>query len=311
VPVTFTDLRSRFLLALPAALLLIALSGCQAIPPSRSFQMTVWAEQDKAPAVDTDIPTFYDGAPQPAGRAILIKSDLNKRISAGDYAWSRIDAVLFDEPYNDFNSLPNGCWPAAATASVNARIQLLGERAAEVKSVAPSTRFWVNLAKPQMDWATSSKCSDQSAAPIYVNRPYIDIISVDIYYKSFADGLQRYYRWLETHRSKPEQQLALIPGTFYREGVDDPATPASYLRGYFDYASKANRRCDLPLGERATTGSFDGCRVWIVLGWLAHTHSEGGISYIGVRSPTAAPITNAWRTQLDMPLRPGLATPIP
>jgi hypothetical protein len=307
VRITPSDLSLQLVLALLSALLFIAPSG-QACTKSRSFQMALWAESDAAPGIDTDIPVFYDGAAQPVGRSILIRFDLNKPFSAGEYDWSRIVAVLFDEPYNDFNNV--ACWSASTVAAVEARAQVLAGRAAELKSISPLTRFWVNLAEPQLAWVTTRQCVDdldEDVAPVNVNKPYIDVISVDVYRKSFSSGLKRYYGWLAAHRAKPDQQLALIPGTFYRQGKDKPTTQASHLRGYFDYANNANRKCNLPLGTRGLTASFDGCPVWIVLGWLAHNHTEGGIEHVGERDKRSAPIAKIWQSQRALPLRPDLA----
>jgi hypothetical protein len=300
-----SNLCSRLAFALLTALVFAAPGG-QAYARSRAFQMAMWAESDAAPGDDSDIPVFYDTTAQPAGRSILIRFDRDKPLSAGEYEWSRIAAVLFDEPYNDFSGLR--CWSAAAVAAVNARSEVLAQRATELKSLAPTTRFWVNLAKPQLDWMTTPQCADPDAAPVNVNKPYIDVISVDVYGKRFKPHLKRYYDWLDSHRARPDQQLALIPGTFYRLGKDKPTTQAAYLRGYFDYANRANRRCDLPNGSRGVTGNFDGCRVWIVLGWLGPNYVEAGYTYVGARDARAAPIANAWRTELALPLRTDLRT---
>lgn len=297
---------SGLFLVLLTALPLIAASG-QAYAQTRSFQMSLWAESDEAPGVDTDIPAFYDGQAQPAGRSILIRFDMNKQFSVTEYAWWRIDAVLFDEPYNDFNGLQGPCWSQTAVANVNARVQLLAQRAAELKAVAPLTRFWVNLAKPQLDWVMGRTCSLQELAPVDVNQPYIDVISVDIYRAWFNPDVKRYYDWLETHRAKPDQQLALIPGTHYEVGEDIPALQALILQEYFDFANEANQNCDLPLGSRGVTGSFDGCRVWIVLGWLAQNYTVNGTTYKGVRDPSSWQIADVWQSQLALPVRPDLA----
>ena len=86
----------RLVLALLlAALFLIAPSG-PTYAKTRSFQMAMWAATDSAPGADTDIPVFYEGAPQPAGPGILIRSNVNKPISADEYVWSRVAAVLAD-----------------------------------------------------------------------------------------------------------------------------------------------------------------------------------------------------------------------
>ncbi|WP_153067050.1 hypothetical protein [Steroidobacter cummioxidans] len=297
---------SRLGLGLLTVLLFVAPND-PASAQTRAFQMTLWAGSDSAPGPDSDIPTFYDGNPQPAGRSILINFNWHVPVSTRNYEWSRIVAVLIDEPYNDFNGLWGPCWSASDVAAVNARAQVLADTAAAIKSVAPMTRFWVNLAKPQLDWMTGSQCSVAAYAPVNVNRAYIDVISVDVYKTSFVPTLKGYYDWLDTHRAKPDQQMALIPGTFYRVGKDSEIGQASLLQGYFDYANSANQSCDLPWGSRGLTGSFDGCRVWIVMGWLAENHTEGGVLYRGLRDPNSQYLAAYWRTQLALPLRPDLA----
>jgi hypothetical protein len=291
------------MLALLTALLFIAPSG-EAYAQSRSFQMALWADTDSAPGVDTDIPMIYDpfGVGQPAGRSILIRFDRNRPFYAGDYDWSRIAAVLFDEPYNEFR---DPCWRDAEL--VKDRIQLLAQRAAELKAVAPKTRFWVNLAPRELDLMMGGACTGIGLDPVYFNWPYIDVISVDHYNKRFNPDVKKYYDWLMLWRAKPDQQVALIPGTFYRQGKDNPATAASYLQGYFDYANNANQNCNLPFGSRGLTGSFDGCPVWIVMGWLSHNHWQDGVEYVGERDPRSKPIADVWQAQVALPLRPDLA----
>lgn len=303
--VTISDLASRLSLAVLTALLFMTSSG-QAYAQLRVFQMSMWTSTDDGPGPDTDIPTFYEVPNnQPDGPGIMLRAgwDYNKPISANDYNWSQVVAFLIDEPYNDFNNV--GCWRPEIQAAVEERAQILATRAAELKAVAPLTRFWVNLAQPQLDWVTTGQCVREGAQPVNVNRPYIDVISVDIYYKRFSRDVKKYYDWLVTRRAKPDQQVALIPGTFYRLGVkDDQKNQAGYLQEYFDYANASNENgCNLPLGERGATGHFDGCPVWIVMGWLAQNHPEGDLVYIGERDPTSWQIANAWQTQVAIPLR--------
>lgn len=304
--VTSSDLSSRLALALLTALLFIAPSG-QTHAQTRAFQMALWVAREYPPGVDTDIPSFYDGEDQPDGFSILIgfKWDL-PLFAHRPYDWARILAVEVDEPYNEFNRVR--CWSTSTVAAVNARAQDLADRAAELKSISPLTRFWVNLARPQTDWSTLDPCRDDgSSPPPDVNRPYIDVISVDIYYTPFNTAIKAIYDQWVMFPAKPDQQVALIPGTFYREGKDHPATQASYLQGYFDYANNANQNCNRPLGSRGQTGSFDGCPVWIVMGWLSHNATEDGVEYIGERDPRSAPIADVWQAQLAVPPRSDLA----
>lgn len=304
MPVAPNDLSSRLMLGLLAALIFIVAPSGQTYAQTRALQATLYAEGDNAPGVDTDIPMFHDGWPQPNGPSILIRFDTTKPFQLGQYEWSRIVAVYFDEPYRDFVGVQ--CWDVRTVKAVEGLAQRLAERAAELKSVAPLTRFWVNLTHHQLDWVMTRQCVydfDEDVVPVNVNRPYIDVISVDIYHTWFDQGVKRYYDWLDTHRAKPDQQMALVPGTFYRQGKDNPSIQASYLYGYFDYANNANQNCNLPLGSRGVTGYFDGCRIWMVMGWLAFNWTE----YKGLRDPTSAPIADVWKNQLALPLRPDLA----
>lgn len=300
--ITSRDFSPRLMFALLAAWFFIAPDG-QAVAQTRSFQMALWANSDGSVTADSDVPVFYDTVGQPEGRSILIWRDLDKPISASSYTWSRIVAVLFDEPYND---LKVPCWGEHTVAMVEARVQLLAQRAAELKALSPSTRFWVNLTEDQARWR-SDWCVEAGWHSVDVNRPYIDVISLDIYHKPFAPDIKAYYdQWL-AFPAKPEQQVALIPGTFFRLNRDNPATQASYLQGFFDYANDANQNCNLPYGERGVTGSFDGCRVWMVMGWLSDNYFE----YIGMSDPRSAPIAAAWRTRRALPLNPDLANQVP
>lgn len=315
--VSSSNFSSPFVLALLTALLSISPSGW-VCAQSRSFQMAMWADGDSAPGPDTDIPVFYDTVGQPDGHGILIRIDMNKPFTAGEYKWHRIAAVLFDEPFNDLNSVP--CWDSLSVERLNNRIQLLAQRAAELKAVAPSTRFWVNVTPTQLDWMMKplGKCLPEPGSPpeeipdpLYFNQPYIDVISLDHYNQWFDSDVKPYYVWLDANRAKPEQQMALVPGTHYVVGQYSAIVQAYILPDYFEYANDANQNCNLPLGSRGVTGIFDGCRIWIVLGWLGPNHSEGNWQYKGERDPTSWRIADVWKSQLAVPLRPGLAHQVP
>jgi hypothetical protein len=139
------------------------------------------------------------------------------------------------------------------------------------------------------------------------NQPYIDVISLDDYGKEFTPGLRTPYEWFATHPATPQQQVALVPGTFYRDGTDNPTQQATYLAGYFSYANEKTLSCNRPLGPRGVTGSYDGCLVWMVMGWLADNFTDNGTTYVGELDPRAAPISNAWRQEIAIPVRPGLS----
>lgn len=303
------DFSSPLMLRLLTALLLTA-ACAQTSAQTRAFQMALYAETDLQPGPDTDIPMFLAGQKQPAGRSILIRNAWDNVISADEYYWPRIVAVLIDEPYHDFDNLPTSCWTTDNVRDVNHVAETLATRAAELKAISPRTRFWVNLARPQLDWAKSGQCpSDAALAPVNVNEPYIDVISVDIYDRPFGTSVRPYYDWLKTHRAKPEQQMALAPATHHHPN-DSRATRdsiASDLDGYFNYANDANQSCDLPLGSVWRTGIFDGCRVWMVMGWLAGDHVSTDGTFIGLRNPASEVIAEAWKAELAKPLRPDLA----
>ncbi len=81
--------------------------------------------------------------------------------------------------------------------------------------------------------------------PVPLNKPYIDVISVDHYYEAFDPGVEMYYDFFVQNPATPQQQVALIPGTFIEMARTTHLTQASYFQGYFDYANNANRQCNL------------------------------------------------------------------
>ncbi len=304
--------------ALFAALLFLAHSGAtDAQSASRSFQTGLYVDYSE-PALtkaDADIAMFGEGQPQPPGRSIMkFKSfDYATPILAGEgYDWSRIVAVLIDEPYMyelhvafpGTNQDKNPCHdsPGPRIDVIYRTQQQLAAAASVLQSVAPWARLWVNFTYQEVDWMSESACS------LTLNQPYIDVISLDQYYDYFDPSVKPRYDWIVAHRATPQQQLALIPGTFYRPGQDDPGRQAGILLGYFAYAEIANQSCNLPLGPRGVTGSFDGCPVWMVLGFAADTFVQDGTTYVGELDPrNAALISTIWREELALPVRPGLS----
>jgi hypothetical protein len=252
--------------------------------------MALWVSN-----ADTDILVFSENTPQPPGRSLLLLANWahDSPLSASGYDWSRIVAVEIDEPFNILTGDPCGSPNTASEFDYVDR--LLAARAAELKSIAPLTRFWVNVTDREVGWMRAD-CA-------LMNRAYMDVISLDRYYDFFDPDVRPYYDWLVAHPATPQQQLALIPGTFYRPGADDPGRQAAILQGYFDYANYMNQACNLPLGSRGVTGSYDGCRVWIVLGWLAASFNDGNTQYVGEQDPTSSAIAAAWRQELALPLR--------
>jgi hypothetical protein len=138
-----------------------------------------------------------------------------------------------------------------------------------------------------------------------VNQPYIDVISLDDYWKSFSPEVQTDYNWIANHRATPYQQMALVPGTFYRSGTDSQDTQAGYIPAYFNYANNVNLSCDLPIAPRGLTGIFDGCLIWMVLGFDAVSFVQQGVTYIGEQD--APEIARVWQREVASPVRSDLA----
>jgi len=263
--------------------------------------MSLWACCGPTPtSADTDISSFGDGQAQPPGRSILLVLDWHTPLSTRGYDWSRIVAVEVDEPFSILTGNP--CDSPYTASEFDYVDRLLAARAAELASIAPLARFWVNFTDREVGWMRTD-------CPL-MNRAYIDVISLDRYYDFFDPDVKPYYDWLVAHPATPQQQLALFPGTFYRPGGDDPGRQAALLQGYFDYANNENQSCNLSRGSRGMTGSYDGCRVWIVMGWLSGnwTDPRSNTLYVGELDPRlAATVAEIWRAEVALPLRPGLA----
>jgi hypothetical protein len=307
-------LSSGLLLALLTALPFLAQSGnADAQSASRSFQTGLYIDlsHPNLPRADADVAMFGEGQPQPPGRSIMkfkSYSYANPILATENYDWSLIVAALVDEPYlsalqsafgGNQNSNPCGS-PGPRLDTITSTGQQLAAAAAALKSVSPSTRLWVNFnSDSEVQWMRNGQCP--------LNQPYIDVISLDQYYDFFDPSVKPAYDWLAAHPATPHQQLALIPGTFYRPGSDDPGRQAAILQGYFDYANNANQSCNMPLGPRGVTGTFDGCLVWMVLGFAADTFTQDGTTYVGETDSRAATISAVWRQEIALPIRPDLA----
>jgi len=266
----------------------------------RAFQMSVWNCCGASPTnLDQDVASFSDGYPQPPGRSIMFGFDWSTPVSARHYDWSRILAVENDEPFTSVGGSP--CASINYNQQFSAISNQLAARASELAKVAPLTRFWVNFTPREVGWMKGG-CS-------MVNQAYMDVVSEDRYYDYFYPTVEPDYDWLVSHPATPYQQVALVPGTFYRPGHDDPSRQADILDGYFAYAFWQNQTCNLPRGPRGITGSYDGCPVWIVFAWLSGnwTDPKDGTNYVGEVDPRLADtVTAAWRAQVAVPLRPGL-----
>jgi len=305
-----------------AALLFLAQSG-EAEAQSRSFQMALYVDfseprltppNPETRSPDTDILMFGEGQEQPPKpyRSIMkYKSwPTGPTLSAYGYDWSRIIAVVIDEPYAYFmtnderNNHSNPCGAQDSRLGKLAQTALLLPPAADaLKSIAPWTRLWVIFRPDEVSWMMQGQCSQT-----HLNQSYIDVISFDDYYKNFSE-LRTPYEWFATYPATPQQQMALVPGTFYKDGKDNPTQQSQYLQGYFAYAEEKNHSCNRPLGPRGVTGSYDGCLVWMVLGWLSNkfTDTGNGTTYVGELEPGAEEIARVWRQEVALPVRGGLS----
>jgi len=94
----------------------------------------------------------------------------------------------------------------------------------------------------------------------------------------------------------PDQQIALVPGVF-----SAPVNQYGLLQDYFDYADQWNEVCDLPLGSRGVTGLYDGCRIWIVAGWLADNYTDPkGTQYVGMLARLTPVVTPALHAKVEV-----------
>ncbi|MDB6105244.1 MAG: hypothetical protein JWO52_5243 [Gammaproteobacteria bacterium] len=315
--VTPGKLSSGLLLALLATCLFLAASAAAwAQTAKRSFQMALWP--DTSPSVvptpsDADIKTFWElyGQPAAPARSVVFLQTWQTNSPLPAFDWSRILAVEIDEPYGNElighfgpNSVQtNPCYDGPSSQRMQVVTNTMDTVKAEAKmvhSLSPRTRVWVNFTTYEAAWMQDTNC------PLALNQSYIDVISVDDYRTPFrpngrpngSPNVQSYYAWFINNPATLYQQLALVPGTFYQSGVDDPQTQANYLQGYFDYANSKNQNCNLSLGSAGRTWNFDGCRVWIVMGWLAGNYTDpNGNLYVGELDPSSGPITTAWRQE--------------
>jgi hypothetical protein len=305
VHVRAKKLASAFLIGLVTSLIFVATSGESYAQSTRSFQMGIWpgtcpGTQCPVVGTDTDIQAFGDRDTQPPGRSIVLTLDVKPATTTPlfdrDYDWSRIVAVEVDEPYNSAHTNNFPC-NQDAIATIDT---IMAQRASELKVIAPHVRFWVNFTPTDI----TAMGAGTNGCTADLNKPYIDVVSLDDYGVPFGwdnnvqpdTGVMVYYDWLINNPATPQQQLALIPGTFVgQEGI---------LGGYYPYPNYVNSQgCDLPLGPRGVTGSYDRCRVWIVFGWAAGDFP----GYVGELDPNAGGIRNIWQPEVNVPRRADLA----
>ena len=279
---------------------------------SRSFQMalltypylTGFSWRDTAAHVDVGVFVSDNPGMQPEGPSVMIlhRSD-SAFLSNVAVDWSRILAVLIDEPYVTALADDDRTNPACARAvdprrgTVRDIFNSITSAASTVHATAPRTRVWVNFHQWEVAWMRDSSC------PAVLNDASIDVVSLDKYEVDFAN-LEDDYAWFAS--AWPRQQVALVPATAYRSGGDSAEEVAARLQGYFDYANGMNQRCDMELGRVGRTGNYDGCRVWIVAGWSAEPAFpyDGGWYSLFWRGssagpPSGAPILDRWTREIN------------
>ena len=269
----------------------------------RNFKMGLWFNPA---AIDSDISFFAEGQVQPDGYSVLILSSWRRhqfreywtQTIEKQYDLTRIKAVLVDEPYlagSESSGSPDWSTPCKGTrkAVLEDNKRRLKNVAKIVKATSNDLRFWINFSEPETNWMMDVNC------PANLYEDYIDVVSVDIYWRPFSVGVQNYYEWFLEHRIRTTQQIALIPGTFFRKGVDVPEEQASLLQEFFDYASRLNEFCN-PQNDSPSAGNeADPCVVWIVAGWLAEDYQDSNsVLWCGEQDPESEAIRSVWQKQL-------------
>jgi hypothetical protein len=300
---------------------------------SRNFAISTFGDTNVGPA-DEDVAFMLAGSDlttrggndlQPSGLSIMDLKPLSGQYNLPQadfqgniYDYSRIAAVLVDEPFNLATSTP---WTNPCHDSRYSQIQQISQQlqalAQAIRQKSPKTRFWVNYSEPEVQWMRDTTCPAANPMGI-LNGSYIDVVSMDKYEMPFAGTtsclvfqqpagcVQPYYDWLIANRAYPGQQIALVPGIFANNSTaGNVETQASRLQGFFDYATSQNQACNTPLGNTGITGHADGCLVWMMIGFAPHQNSNG----IGEDDPGAEPIQQVWRAEVSLPLTIALTRP--
>jgi hypothetical protein len=249
----------------------------------------------------------YDGVPEAQWPTIdqQVRTSAALLLQRKPRDWTRIDAVLLDEPYlgaaldiDSSNPCSSAMDPGYRRMQTTQRV--LVNVAAVVRGLpnAEKTRIWINFSEPEMQWMLNRR----QPCPVRFNDGYIDVVSLDIYGRDFA-SIRHYYDYLFAHRPTPYQQLALIPGTYSQKTRGYSAKQVrDRLQGFFDYADAMNRSCSLPIGRVGVTQSADGCPVWLVAGFWGEAIIRDGRAPIFV-SPDSEPIRLKWQAQFRLPRR--------
>jgi hypothetical protein len=243
---------------------------------------------------DVDVQSFRDlyGQQPSSGLSIIVQYYPYESLSDRPYDWSRILAVEVDEPFGQTTKA--SCHDSGAQADYTKVATALKARQAELRAKYPWVRFWVNLAAQDVRWLQDSTCPPLNPPP---NPYYFDVISVDDYSNPMDLTL---YAWLAAHRASPQQQLALVAGTYCTD--TDGCAQRSYLQGYFAYANSTNNvnGCNLGLGQTGKTGNYDGCPIWMIMGWLSGEYTFNGVNYHGVLTSAAAQLEQTWRNERNV-----------
>jgi len=283
----------------------------------RPYQMTILGSTNLDgfyTNAGADIPVFNRGHYaynlQPAGKSILwtaTDADLDA-VDANDYDlidWSRIVAVYVDEPYGVLLKNTSAC-SSSPTNPTRIAIDDIDENLSRVANAvrrkAPHARFWVNFTKHEIELILSP------TANCDLNKPYIDVISMDVYGEPFYPVLNErsiselYGDLYFNHRHSPYQQLALVPGTF-TSSKQSGQNAADWMSGYLVYAYYMNQECNLPLGPTRITGIYDRCPVWMIAGWMGGTRvlTEGSMNYYPIDHANSAWVFNAWQSAFAVP----------
>jgi hypothetical protein len=275
-----------------AAVLIAAQAHAQAIEPRR-YQMSILATTDGISNATVDTPIYTIGTfrtdAQPNVRSVVwLPPDAD--LSVLDIEWARIVAVYVDEPYRLLINQVSSCNPTQSPA-ITARAAALENLAANVRARAPKARFWVNFSREEVELI-------MNGCPF--NRPYIDVVSLDIYHRLF-DDVSVYYEYLIDHPATPYQQLAFIPGTF-TDQQQNAVRAKTFLADFLFAADLYNAHCDLPLGPTGVTGMYDGCRVWMVAGWIGGVQSPGDAPGIHpIDHPDSRILFDYWQAQAAIP----------
>jgi hypothetical protein len=302
-----------------ASFLVGALSVTQSVgrsENSRFFEMAIltypylsgggtW--QDTAPYADFGVFTSDNPGLQPPGYSIMLHERwLSTPLPSLSVDWSRILAVMIDEPYvTEIGDDPEN--PACGTGerhdTMNRLLRKIQDTAAQAHALAPRTRVWVNFHWQEVVWMRDAEC------PAPLNDLAIDVVSLDRYQVDFAD-IEQHYDWFVSRW--PQQQLALVPAVSYTASGDDneraraAARTARRLRGYFAYANEINgsklRACDMPVRRFTGSGPYDRCRVWLVAGWSSVRYFDQGPGWYGMLRPDdekAELILDEWASQFS------------